>query len=75
MCVVINYANEVRRDWGAALRRARDAKGLTQAVLAEQIGVDPASVSRVEAGLGSLDSTIRIARALGVTTLPVAVAA
>lgn len=56
-----------RKEWGAALRRRREERNLTQAAVAELTGIDQASVSRVEAGAGSLDSAIRLAATLGVT--------
>lgn len=67
MCVVINHADEVRKAWGTRLRTAREDQGLTQAALAERTGIDHSSVCRVEGGQGSLDSTIRLAKELGVS--------
>jgi UDP-N-acetylglucosamine 1-carboxyvinyltransferase len=59
-------AAAVRKEWGALLREARERKGLTQAALAEQLGIDQASVSRTESGSGSFDTAVRIAKALDV---------
>jgi transcriptional regulator with XRE-family HTH domain len=36
--------------WGAALRRAREAKGWTQAELAQEMGYDPSVISKLETG-------------------------
>jgi transcriptional regulator with XRE-family HTH domain len=54
---------------GAALRRARAAKGLTQADLGEMADVAPETLSRIERNKlsASLDLTRRLAQALGVT--------
>lgn len=38
------------RSWGAALRRAREAKGWTQADLAQAMGYDPSIISKLETG-------------------------
>lgn len=62
-------AATVRKEWGAALRREREQRGLTQAALAAEAGIDQASVSRVEAGAGRLDSYIAVASVLGVKIL------
>jgi transcriptional regulator with XRE-family HTH domain len=59
-------AAAVRKEWGALLRQTREDKGLTQAALAEQLGIDQASVSRTESGNGSFDTAVRIAKALDV---------
>lgn len=52
------------------LRAARRAKGLTQAQLAERVGVDPSHISRLESGHEkgvSMAVVQAIARELGVT--------
>ncbi|HEX4059575.1 MAG TPA: helix-turn-helix transcriptional regulator [Streptosporangiaceae bacterium] len=38
------------RAWGAALRRARETKGWTQADLAREMGYDPSVISKLETG-------------------------
>lgn len=54
---------------GAALRRARTLKGLTQAELGELAEVAPETLSRIERNKlsASLDLARRLAQALGVT--------
>lgn len=54
---------------GAALRRTRAAKGLTQAGLAEMTGVAPETLSRIERNKlsASLDLARRLAESLDVT--------
>ena len=54
--------------FGRAVRRARDAKGLSQEALAADADVDRSTVARVEAGgfNASLRVIGRLARALGV---------
>ena len=54
---------------GAALRRARTVKGLTQAELGELAEVAPETLSRIERNKlsASLDLARRLAQALGVT--------
>ena len=63
-----SMAVDVRRLVGANVRRARMAAGITQAALAERLGVDRAYVSGVE--MGKRNPTIvtmhRFAEALGV---------
>ena len=59
-------AAAVLRAWGIQLRTARERQGITQAALAEQLGIDQASVSRTEAGNGSFETAVRIAKALDV---------
>lgn len=48
------------------LKSLRDARGITQAELAEMIGVNQAYVSKIEAGIAnpSLDKILAIAKAL-----------
>lgn len=53
---------------GAAIREARQARGMSQAELAAMIGTDQAAISRIEnggCGVG-IASYIKIADALGV---------
>jgi len=57
-------AAAMRKEWGAALRRRREERQLTQDAVAELAGVDQASVSRAESGTGSVESIIRIAQKL-----------
>lgn len=59
-------AAAVRKEWGTQLRQARERQGLTQAALADKLGIDQASVSRTEAGNGSFATAVRIAKALDV---------
>lgn len=57
---------ETRKELGATLRRKREERDLTQAALADLTNLDQASISRVEAGTGSFESTMRYAKALDV---------
>lgn len=58
---------EVLRQLGANVRTLRKRQGLTQAQLAEQAGLEPRSVQRVEAGAtGSFSTLVRVALALDV---------
>lgn len=54
---------------GRNIARCRKARGLTQAALAEQLGIEPESVSRCERGatLPSLASLEQFASVLGAT--------
>jgi transcriptional regulator with XRE-family HTH domain len=65
-------AEDVRRAIGKSVRRLRIEAGLTQAALAERMGVDRAYVSGLE--LGQRNPTIltlwHIAQALGVRVGP-----
>lgn len=56
------------RQFGHAVRRARDAKGLSQEALAADADVDRSTIARIEAGgfNASLRVAVRLARALGV---------
>lgn len=60
----------VHTTFGPQLRDIRTAKGITQAALAEKIGVAQTTVSAWELGIAepSIARLRRIARALGVTT-------
>lgn len=55
--------------WGARLRAAREAAGLTQVQLAERSGRSQATVSQVESGVRArpdTDTQVAFATALGV---------
>ena len=54
---------------GAAIRRLREAKGLTQALLAEQLGISSKAVSKWETAKGLPDITLiePLSKALGVS--------
>ena len=54
--------------FGLAVRRAREAKGLTQEKLAERAELDSAYISGIERGVrnASLISLVRVAKGLGV---------
>lgn len=56
---------------GTVIRRLREEKGLTQAVLAEQIGVSDKAVSKWETGRGLPDISLiqPLAQALGVSLI------
>ena len=56
---------------GATIRRLRDAKGITQTQLAEQIGVSDKAVSKWETAKGLPDITLiePLAKALGVSVM------
>ncbi|MEX2126095.1 MAG: helix-turn-helix transcriptional regulator [Woeseia sp.] len=41
------------REFGERMRAARDATDLTQEQLAEQAGVDPTTVGKIERGVGN----------------------
>lgn len=58
-------AAETRRTWGARLRAERGEA--TQEAIAAATGLDQASVSRAEAGAGSFETYIRLARHYGIT--------
>jgi len=53
---------------GQRLARLRQAKGLTQAQLAQQVGYSHSSIAYIEAGLSfpALDQTMALANVLGV---------
>ena len=56
------------RRLGNELRKERETQGLTQAQLAEKIGMDEPAISRIEKGLNlnpTLDTLNRIAAGLG----------
>ena len=56
---------------GAAIRQLRESRNLTQAALAEQIGVSSKTVSKWETGKGLPDISLLqpLAQALGVSIL------
>lgn len=59
------YLDEVKRRVGENIRRGREGAGLTQAELAEIIGLEPRTVQRLEAGSAvSLQSAVAVAEAL-----------
>ena len=62
--------NAQLRNFGANVRRERDALGITQARLAELIGIDIRNVQKIEAGeTNVLVTTVtRIRKALGCST-------
>ena len=55
---------------GLNVRRAREAKQLTQEKLAERAGLDPTYISGIERGLRNpgIKNVARLAKALGLTT-------
>lgn len=55
---------------GLNVRKAREAKELTQEKLAEKAGLDPTYISGIERGLRNpgINNVARIAKALGVLT-------
>jgi transcriptional regulator with XRE-family HTH domain len=60
----------VTRDWwrGEVLKKARERRKLTQAALAERVGVHQVSIARLESGSRrpSMAMLQRLAKALGV---------
>jgi len=63
-----NSPHKARRTFGANLRAARQAKGLSQEALAERAGVHRTYLGSVERGERnvSIDNMERLAHALGV---------
>jgi transcriptional regulator with XRE-family HTH domain len=59
---------DIRRVFGANVRRYRLAAELSQAALAEKMGVDRAHVSAIERGLqnATLITILQVSQALGV---------
>ena len=55
---------------GLNLRKAREAKELTQEKLAEKAGLDPTYISGIERGLRNpgIKNVAKLAKSLGVTT-------
>lgn len=60
-----------QRELGRRIARARERRGLTQAQLAEQVGLAQSAISRIESGVRSVDSIelAAIAERLGVSVL------
>lgn len=60
---------EIRRRWGAEIKRLREAHGASADDLALEVGVSQATVSRWERGLiePSTANKLAIAKALGVS--------
>lgn len=59
-----------KKDVGARLRRLREARDISQVVLAQRLGVTQSNVSEMERGIRSVtaDLAIRLAGALRVST-------
>ncbi len=55
---------------GLNVRKAREAKDLTQEKLAEKAALDPTYISGIERGLRNpgIKNVVRLAKALGLTT-------
>ncbi len=63
-----NTVEEWEEQFGAAVRRLRHARRLTQAELAQRANVSLSALKNLERGRGSsLSSVVRVARALGRT--------
>lgn len=58
---------EVQRAWGRVIRLERTARGERQVDVAARVPTDQKIVSKVERGEATLDSTVRVASALGLT--------
>jgi Zn-dependent peptidase ImmA (M78 family)/DNA-binding XRE family transcriptional regulator len=60
-----------QQELGRRIARARERRGLTQAQLAEAVGLSQSAISRIESGLRAVDSLelARIATVLGVSVL------
>lgn len=60
-----------QEDLGRRIARARERRGLTQAQLAEALGLSQSAISRIESGVRAVDSLelARIAAVLGVSVL------
>ena len=63
-----SMSGELHRQWGQAIKVAREANGWTQMALADRLGVRPSTVSRWEAGVfaPSDSNKLRVAGCLGV---------
>jgi putative transcriptional regulator len=59
---------ELRKKWGAAVRQRRTELKISQAALAEAVGIAQQNISAIENGAyaGSTPTKIRIAKNLGV---------
>lgn len=62
--------NGILRILGLNVRKAREAKTITQEKLAENAGLDPTYISGIERGLRNpgIKNVAKIAKALGLTT-------
>jgi len=62
--------NGILATLGLNVRRAREAKQLTQEKLAERAGLDPTYISGIERGLRNpgIKNVARLAKALGLAT-------
>ncbi len=62
--------NGILATLGLNVRRAREAKSLTQEKLAERAGLDPTYISGIERGLRNpgIKNVARLAKALGLST-------
>jgi len=58
---------EVQRAWGLVIRLERLARGERQVDVASRVPTDQKVVSNVERGAATLDTTVRVAAALGLT--------
>lgn len=65
---ILRRMQAIRAAWGARLRRAREARGLTQGGLARLVGVSVSTVSRAESGQFAVQDELKLAfaRALAV---------
>jgi DNA-binding XRE family transcriptional regulator len=57
----------IKERWGQQLRVARTERQLFQATVGDAVGITEATVSRAEAGRGSLDVFHRLAAHYGLT--------
>lgn len=59
---------ELKSIYGKNIRKFREAKGFTQSILAEQIGIGEKYLSTIETGStwGSFDTLVKLSEALGV---------
>ena len=60
--------SRLKKNFGLKVKKYREDSGLTQTKLAELIGIEPASLSRIESGKSFVSSVIlhKICRALNV---------
>ena len=60
--------SRLKKNFGLKVKKCREDSGLTQTKLAELIGIEPASLSRIESGKSFVSSVIlhKICRALNV---------
>ena len=61
--------DDIKKTFGRVLRRAREARGLSQERLAEAVGVSDDSIGNAERGLSipRFEVVVELARALGVS--------